>query len=107
MLKIASSVTPPVQARNTLSIFESSIFIPYRTGKNQRCSRLFFSGLVVKSAMRKIIRIIRMGIVLIVCHTGLAEAGEAVLASGAVVDEDSVFCQAFGFAVVRTRPDTG
>ncbi|MFN3339057.1 MAG: DUF3459 domain-containing protein, partial [Dietzia sp.] len=29
--------------------------------------------------------------------------GEAVLASGAVADDDSVFCQAFGFAVVRTR----
>ena len=78
MLKIASSVTPPVQARNTLSIFESSIFIPYQTGKNQRCYRLFFGGLVVKSAMRKIIR---KGILLIACLigiSGLAEAGEAV-----------------------------
>ena len=28
-------------------------------------------------------------------------AGEAVLASAAVVDAESVFCQAFGFAVVR------
>ncbi|PTM87431.1 maltooligosyl trehalose hydrolase [Dietzia psychralcaliphila] len=28
-------------------------------------------------------------------------AGEAVLVSGAVADDDSVFCQAFGFAVVR------
>ncbi len=35
MLKIASSVTPPVQARNTWSIFVSSIFIPYQTGKNR------------------------------------------------------------------------
>lgn len=30
-------------------------------------------------------------------------AGDAVLASGAVADDDSVFCQAFGFAVLRTR----
>jgi maltooligosyltrehalose trehalohydrolase len=30
-------------------------------------------------------------------------AGEAVFASGAVADDDSVFCQAFGFAVLRTR----
>ena len=30
-------------------------------------------------------------------------AGEAVVASGAVADADSVFCQAFGFAVVRRR----
>ena len=75
MLKIASSVTPPVQARNTLSIFESSIFIPYQTGNDRPCYGLFSGGLVVKSAMRKIIR---MGIVLIVCHAGQAEAGEAV-----------------------------
>nr|WP_193746851.1 hypothetical protein [Dietzia sp. UCD-THP] len=33
--------------------------------------------------------------------------GEEVLTSGAVVDHDSVFCQAFGFAVVRTSPVTG
>ena len=33
--------------------------------------------------------------------------GEALLASGAVTDEDSVFCQAFGFAVVRSRRQTG
>ena len=30
-------------------------------------------------------------------------AGDEVLTSGAVVDADSVFCQAFGFAVLRTR----
>lgn len=30
-------------------------------------------------------------------------AGEALLASGAVPDTDSVFCQAFGFVVLRTR----
>jgi len=30
-------------------------------------------------------------------------AGEAVFASAAVADPESVFCQAFGFAVVRTR----
>jgi hypothetical protein len=35
MLNMASSVTPPVQARNTLSIIESSIFMPYQTGKNR------------------------------------------------------------------------
>ncbi|WP_216694198.1 malto-oligosyltrehalose trehalohydrolase [Dietzia psychralcaliphila] len=34
-------------------------------------------------------------------------AGEAVLVSGAVADDDSVFCQAFGFAVVRTRREIG
>ncbi|WP_194861052.1 malto-oligosyltrehalose trehalohydrolase [Dietzia sp. SYD-A1] len=33
--------------------------------------------------------------------------GDEVLTSGAVVDHDSVFCQAFGFAVVRTHTVTG
>ena len=33
----------------------------------------------------------------------ISQAGETLLTSGAVVDPDSVFCQAFGFAVLRAR----